>query len=118
MAYISRKGEVEYFQNLLGNDKVVVSYQAGAYYLMYVRSDEEVNLKQIAELNLEIENKISQYNISLDPVEKTRILSEINEAQTGVYNRYDILSTSMRTKYTKPVRIFYSPKLMLTPGVY
>ena len=112
LVYISRQGEVKYFRELLGDDKVVVSYQAGAYYLVYVRSGEEYALAKIASYSADINRLIAEYNLETDLNKRNKLLKDINRKQANIYEQQKILHTNLPQKYNLPAIYFTYPELL------
>jgi hypothetical protein len=105
LAYISREGEVKYFQEKLGDDRVVVSYPSGAYYLMYVRSLEEYYTVKVKELKSEVLKEQLECDVELDRAECVR---SIQEKQRELYGYEQILHDNLPDKYLPPLDIYYN----------
>lgn len=104
LAYISRQGEVDYFVNLYGNDRVVPSYKAGAYSLMYVRSLEEFYNLKVQELSSEILKKSLTCDVDLD---RADCVSDIQGLQDQLFKYQQILYDNLPNKYQEPSKIYY-----------
>lgn len=104
LAYISRQGEVDYFVNLYGNDRVVPSYNAGAYSLMYVRSLEEFYSLKVQEISSEILQK----SLSCDLLtQRSECVKDINNLQDQLFEYQQILHDNLPDKHLEPVKIYY-----------
>lgn len=105
LAYISRQGEVDYFVNLYGNDRVVPSYNAGAYSLMYVRSQEEYFSLKVQELSSEILQK----SLACDSLaQRSECVKDINTLQDQLFEYQQILHDNLPDKYLEPAIIYYN----------
>lgn len=108
LVYISRKGEVDHFVNLYGDDKVARRYESGAIYLMEIRSEEGVYLNKIEKIKLSISSKLTSLMGVTDSKEINSVLNDINSTDmVDLYNYYSILNKNMPLKYSPAIRMKY-----------
>jgi len=105
LAYISRQGEVSRFQNLYSSERVVISENRGAYYLMYVRSLEEYYNARLTNLRAALNQKILEYPYSKNKME---ILDQIKKLEDEIFNLGQILYDNLPDKYTPPLKIRFN----------
>lgn len=103
--YLSRVGEVDYFHDLYGGNRVQVKYNSGSYYLTQIRSREELATAEIIDLTTDITSQITAYEVEEITPER---LTSIREKQKQLYEMEMARHLELPLKYPEPVLIYYS----------
>jgi len=102
--YISRKGEVDFFKDEYGSDKIKVIKKSGAYYLTHIKSTEEYTNDKIVQTTSELKTAINAYSVAESPEDE---LVQIHRLQDRLFELENIRYQESPLKYNPPLLIYF-----------